>query len=125
MNGGRDTGLQVVHYLSAFVTRNTPGITTGVRVGNLPPGAILIGARCLCSQGWGGGRDLILSLVGGGQPDNDIAQLSVNVPKVVDDGITDIFDALVLGREVMVRLDTAPTATGAALVIVLYLPRIG
>src|SRR3954462_12714001 len=122
---GRDTGLQVVHYVSALVTRNTPKITEGVRVGDLPDGAILIGARAVCSQGWGGGRDLILSLRRDGLPEADIATLSVNVAKVVDNPVSDILDALALGREVFVRLDSAPTANGVALVILMFIPKVG
>lgn len=122
---GRDTGLQVVHYVSAFVTRNTPNIVEGVRVGDLPDGAILIGARVICSQGWGGGRDLILSLRRIGLPEADIATLSVNVPKVVDNPASDFLDALTLGREVFVRLDGALTANGAALVVLMFIPRVG
>lgn len=123
MAGGRDTGQQVVHYVSALVTRDTLGIQTGVKVGDLPAGALLVGARCICPEGWGGGRDLILSL---GPPNPvDIATLSVNVPKVVDNSIGDLTEVLALGRDVFVRLDTAPTASGRAVVIVLYLPRLG
>lgn len=121
--GGRDTGLQVVHYLSAFVTRSTPGITEGVRVGVLPRGALLIGARALVTQGWGGGRDLILFLAG--DPPTDIATISVNMAKAVDNALDDVSDALTFGRDLMVRLDSAPTATGSAVVILTYLPKVG
>lgn len=123
MGPGRDTGLQVLHYVAALVTRNTLGITTGVKLGSLPPGAILVSARALVTQGWGGGRDLILSL-GGDAPD-DIATLSVNVAKVVDNPISDFVSALALGRDVFVRLDSAPLANGAAVVMLFYIPRIG
>lgn len=120
---GRDTGLPVVHYLSGRVTRNTPRIQLGVKLGDLPLGAILLSARSICAQGWGGGRDLIVSL---GAPNPvDIATLSVNVPKVDDQPIDDLTEILPLGREVLVRLDSAPTATGTAVVILTYLPGLG
>jgi len=124
MAGGRDTGFQVVHYVSGLVTRNTLGIQTGVKLGDLPLGAVLMGARCICTEGWGGGRDLILSLVGGPSP-VDIATLSVNVPKVVESAVTDFLQAVGAGRDVFVRLDSAPMAGGAAIVVLFYIPRLG
>jgi hypothetical protein len=124
MPGGRDTGLQVLHYVSSAVTAKTLGIGAGVKLGDLPLGALLFTARAWCSQAWGGGRTLILSL--GGQSPVDIATFNVAATGVVDTPITSLQAAIAADRDVFVRLNPgALPPNGAAILALFYLPRLG
>lgn len=122
MAGGRDTGLQVVHYVSRLLTSGMLDIETGVRIGELPPGAALLRARVVCTEGFGAGRDLILFWRARTQVDIDT--IPVATPGVID-GTVPATEILSAGRDLFARLDTPPAGVGAALVIVSYIPKVG
>lgn len=125
----RKTQLQHVHFISATVAYNTPGITGGVQIGTLPAGAVIDETSVLTTTAWNGTTSVALSVGSTVTGTQYINATDVRTAAARVDTQTPIAQVGPLAADTPVYASVAFGGTtgsaGATTVIVYYIPAVG
>ena len=123
-NAPRDTGLQVIHYVAATLTAQTPFVSASVLLGELPLGAVITDADVSVTGAFGPGALLQLSTSPGGP-----TIVAWNVATAAKLKLANASNALsaaesVVGGPIYARL-TALAPAGTLRLVLSYAPKVG